>query len=669
MNYHKKSVAFIISLLMCMSVTPLFSHADNEENANHDDEIMLINLDDETESSIIKKSGDFSYSVDDDGNAHIESCLSNEDEITVPDEIDGVKVTEIESNAFMRGTYKKITIPASIEYISAENPFAPCIQLTEITVDKDNKNYCSVDGVIFTKDMKKLVCYPAEKSGTSYTIPDGIEKIGIAAFYETELKEIILPDSLNEMGRHAFSYIANLEKIDMSRTSVEVIDSMTFAECGALNEVVFSESTLKIGLASFLGCSNLKEVTLPSALTSIEQSAFMGTGLTQIRIPDSVTNIGYSAFGYDKDEKADPDFVIIGSVGSAAHKYSTDTDTDYNYANNFKFKTTETADAEEEYKAMNPVASGDYEYGVVDGEACILICTSTDETVNVPEEIDGYKVTSIFKRAFLDIEAKNIILPDTVKTIGEDVFSEYVESITISSNCTVIEGDEPFISCDSLKEIIVAEGGDGEYSSLDGVLYNKDKTILIAYPQKKSDTEFKVSSSVTEIAMSAFYYNASIESVDLSGVKEIGSCAFEGCTALKSVTFSDELNAVGTGAFMDNLSLMSVRLPSNLEIIGEYAFGYYYDASLAYQQTDSSEEVIPFAVTDGFKIYAEKDSLAWEYAQACGIEVVTNTVEIGEKNVDKNFLYVIGGSIGAVALAVAGVSAGKSIKKKKGKKA
>ncbi|MDE7365404.1 MAG: leucine-rich repeat domain-containing protein, partial [Ruminococcus sp.] len=652
---------FIASLMMCMNVFPIFSHADDEESSNHDDEIAIINLDNET-----KESGDFSYSIDDDGNAHIESCLSDEEEITVPDKIDGIKVTEIESEAFMKGTYKKITIPASVEYISAENPFAPCVQLTEIAVDKDNKNYCSVDGVIFTKDMKKLVCYPAEKSGTSYTIPDGVEKIGVASFYETKLKEVTLPDSLNEISRHAFSYMANLEKIDMSGTSVQVIDAMTFAECVSLNEVIFSESTMEIGLASFYGCNSLTEVTLPSRLTTVGQSAFMGTGLTKIRIPDSVADIGYSAFGYDTDENADPDFIIIGSYSSGAYTYATDSDSDYDYANNFKFVTTEEADAEEEYQAMNPVASGDYEYSVVDGEACILLCESTDETITVPEEIDGYKVTSIYKYAFIDTTAKNIIFPETVKTIGANVFSEYVESITISSNCTAIDGDEPFMSCTSLKEIIVADGGDGEYSSLDGVLYNKDKTILIAYPVQKSDTEFKAPSSLTDIAISAFCYNTYLESADLSGVQSIGSCAFERCSALKSVTFSDDLTAVGNGVFIDTPSLMSVRLPSSLEIIGEYAFGYYYDASIAYQQTD--EEMLPYSVIDGFRIYADEDSLAWEYAQACGIETVANTVRIGEKNVDKNFLYVIGGSVGAVILAVAGVSIGKSIKRKKGKK-
>ncbi|MDE7098388.1 MAG: leucine-rich repeat domain-containing protein [Ruminococcus sp.] len=663
MNYHKKTVAFITSLLMCMSVAPMFSYAENEDSANHDDEIALINLDDE---NTMKESGDFSYSIDDDGNAHIESCLSDEDDITVPEEIDGIKVTEIEADAFMKGTYKKITIPASVEYISAENPFAPCIQLTEIAVDKNNKNYCSVDGVIFTKDMKKLICYPAEKSGTSYTIPDGTEKIGIASFYEANMKEIILPDSLNEISRHAFSYMANLEKIDMSETSVQIIDTMTFAECVSLNEVIFSESTLEIGLASFYGCNSLTEVTLPSALTTVGQSAFMGTGLTKIRIPDSVASIGYSAFGYDTDEKADPDFVIIGSYSSGAFTYATDSDSDYDYANNFKFVTTEEADAEEEYQAMNPIASGDYEYSVVDGEACILLCESTDEIVTVPEEIDGYKVTSIYKYAFIDTTAKNIIFPETVKTIGANMFSEYVESITIPSSCTAIEGDEPFLSCASLREIIVTEGGDGEYSSLDGVLYNKDKTVLIAYPVQKSDTEFKVPSSVTDIAISAFCHNVFLENVDLSGVKNIGSCAFEDCVSLKSVKFSDDLDAVGNGVFIDTPSLMSVRLPSSLEIIGEYTFGYYYDASIAYQQT--GEETLPYSVVDGFKIYAEEDSLAWEYAQACGIEVITNTVGIGKKNIDRNFLYVIGGSVGAVILAVAGVSIGKSIKRKKGRK-
>lgn len=673
MNYHKKIIASAMSLIICMSAVPVLTYAE-DENVNYDDQIMPINIEDEetavTEPSEIA-SGDYIYQIDDDGNAHIVEYRGSSTDISVPDTIDGITVTEIYSGAFTSGTAEKINIPASIEYISADNPFAPCVNLTEITVDEASEYYCTVDGVLFTKDMKKLVCYPAKKSGTSYTVPEGVEHLGIASFSETSLEEIILPDSINQINRHAFSFNENLESLDLSNTALETVDIMTFAQCTSLKEVLLPETVTEIKLGAFISCQSLAEITLPESLESIGQSAFMDTALKKIRIPENVTDIGYSAFGYDADENAIEDFIIIGKTGSAAQQYATDTDTEYNYANNFTFITSETADNEAEYNAMNPVASsdGEYEYSVTgEDTCCILFCVSIDSTINVPEEIDGYKVTSIYKGAFMNSEAAEIIFPETVETIGEAVFSEYVESITISGNCTSIEGSEPFISCTNLKEINVTEGGNGAYSSQDGVLYNKDKTLLIAYPAMKSDTSFTAPSTVTEIEMSAFCYNKYLEKADLSGVVTINNYAFEGCSNLNSVTFGKDLKAVGNDAFLENTSLMSVRLPADMETIGDYAFGYYYDSSLA-QSTDENGEELPFSVVDGFKIYAERDSLAWQYAQFCGIETVENTTEIGGKNVDNNFLYVTAGIAGAAVIAAIGIFTGRSLsRKKKGKK-
>lgn len=676
MNYHKKFISAVMSFLICLSTAPTLSYA--EETTNYDDQIMPINIEDEEETATESKeiaSGDYIYTVDDSGYAHITEYRGSGTDVVIPDTIDGISVTEINAGSFLNGTAETIYIPASIEYISADNPFAPCLNLTQITVDENNAYYCAVDGVLFTKDMKKLVCYPPKKEGTSYTVPDGIEQLGIASIAESGLKEIILPDSLNQINRHAMSFNESLEKIDMSGTSVEIIDVMAFAQCTSLKEVIFSESTTEIGLAAFISCQNLAEVTLPDSLEYIEQSAFMDTAIEKVRIPDNVSYIGYSAFGYDANENPNEDFVIIGKTGSAAQTYATDSDSEYNYENNFTFIASEAADAEEEYNAMNPVVSsdGEYEYSVLDdGTCCILFCVAIDDTITVPEEIDGYKVKSIYKGAFLNNEASAIILPETVETIGEAVFSEYVQSITISGNCTSIEGNEPFISCTNLKEINVTEGGSGTYSSQDGVLYNKDKTVLIAYPVMKEDKEFKVPSTVTEIDISAFCYNTYIENVDLSSVSIINSYAFEGCTNLKDVTFGNNLNTVGNDVFLENTSLMSVRLPSDIETIGDYAFGYYYNSALAKEisENESSDDILPFSVIDGFKIYADENSLAWQYAQACGIEVITNTAEIGGKNVDKNFLYVTGGIAGAAILAVIGIITGKNIskKKKKGKK-
>lgn len=676
MIYYKKAAVFAMSLLMCLNIMPLLGHAENEESANYDDEISLSDdvelhsVEGDTETEIT--SDGFTYTVDSDGFAHITACTLTDTEITIPETIDGITVTEIESRVFIDGTAEKIHIPATIEYISAENPFAPCLKLTEITVDEKNKNYCTVDGVLFTKDMKKLVCYPPNKSGTSYTIPDGVEQLGIAAVADTSLTEIKIPGSVNKMERHVFSFNEKLRKIDLSGTSVECIDIMSFANCTSLSEVIFPETLTEIGLAAFMSCESLEEVILPESLKTIGQSAFMGTALKKIRIPENVADIGYSAFGYDIDENPIEDFVIIGKFGSAAQQYSVDTDTDYDYANNFTFITSEVADAEEEYNSMNPIASsdGEYEYSVLDdGTCCILFCVSIDNTITVPAEIDGYTVTSIYKGAFIANEAKAIIFPDTVKTISEAVFSEYVESITIPASCTEIEGTEPFLTCLNLKEINVAGEGDGAYSSEDGVLYNKDKSVIIAYPMKKSDTSYTAPSSVREISMSAFCYNEFIEDIDISGVEKIGNYAFEGCTNLSSVKLSEELNLVGTNAFMDCTSLMSIRVYDKVETIGDYAFGYAYDEELAQSiANEETDAVAPFSVIDGFKMYVEKDTEAWLYANACGIEVVENTSEIGGKNVDRNFIYVISGAVGVAVLAVIGIFTGKSIKKKKKEK-
>lgn len=675
MNYHKKAVAFAMSLLMCLNISPLFSHAENEDNINYDDEIMPLDIDDEETAATGPEqitSGDFIYQIDDDGNAHIVEYCGSSTDVSIPDTIDGVTVTEIYSDAFLSGIAEKIHIPATIEYISSENPFAPCINLSEITVDKNNENYCINDGVLFTKDMKKMVYYPPKKDGTSYTIPDGVEQLGVASIAETSLTEINVPDSVKEIGRHAFSFNPNLKKIDLSGTSVENIDTMAFINCTSLSEVLLPESLTEIGLAAFFGCESLAEITLPSQLTVIGQSSFAGTAMMSVRIPDTVTFIGYCAFGYDTEENPIEDFTIIGTAGSAAHTYATDKDEEYDIANDFTFITTEAADAEEDYLAMNPVTSsdGEYEYSVLDDGTCsLLFCVSIDDTITIPAEIDGYTVTEIYKGAFITSSATKIILPETVRTIGEAVFSENVESITIPASCTEIQEKEPFLNCMSLREVNVTGEGDGAYSSEDGVLYNKDKSTLILYPVQKSDKEFKVPSSVKELSMSAFCYNEIIEDVDLSGVEKIGSYAFEGCPSLKNVKLSKNLNFVGTNAFMGCTSLESIRVYDKVETIGDYAFGYAYDAELAQSIADGkTESTEPYSVIDGFKMYVEEDTLAYQYAQFCGIETVTDTTAIGGKNVDRNFLYVIAGIAGAVILAVIGILTGKSIRKKKGKK-
>ena len=660
MKNYKKTAAVLLSLLISSSAAApvMTAYADNEETTAP--AIVF------TEVKKVE-SGDYTYTVGEDGVACIVDCSSEENEIVIPETIDGVTVTGIDAKAFLEKIINKITIPATVTDIAEENPFSSLLHLQEIVVDEGNPAYTAVDGVLYTKDMKTLVCYPASKSGTSFTVADGVETIGVAAISSTALTEIILPDSVTTIGRHCFSFNERLEKLHMDNTKIDQIPVMSFANCSNLTDLTFSESTTYIDLAAFISCASLSEITLPSNLRYIAQSAFQGTSIYEIVIPEKVESIGYCAFGYDEDQN-NQGLLIVGVKGSAAEIYATDSDEEYGYANDFTFVNMDDYEKQQEYNALDRKFSGDFEYSVIDGVGYITNCIAVGDVIEVPSELDGIEINAIYYGAFSTCDAATIILPETVKTIGEKVFTPYLENLTIPGGCTEIEGEEPFLMCSKLMNITVTEG-DGAYSSENGVLYNKDKTMLLAYPAMKTDEEFVLPDSVTEIAKSGFCYNTQLKKADLSSVEVIGEYAFEGCTALEDVKLPKTLKTVHKNAFLGCPALLTVRVPASVEYIGDYAFGYDYDSNLAaeiqqnmadYAQSGETA-IMPYSVISGFKMYVEKDTLGYQYADANKIETVMDTVAIGEKNVDKNFVYVVLGAVAAVILLIAGIFTGRKI--------
>lgn len=685
MKLYRRTAALLMSLTICavgaFPAGAALAVGDDDDivlNTDEYDELYDIGDDRAEKPAELKTSGEFSYSLTTGGDAVIENCTSTAEELAIPAEIDGLRVAELGKGAFGESPAKKITIPASVEYISADNPFARCENLETVEVAADSEYYTVKDGVLFTKDMTKLVVYPRGISGSSYTVPDGVEEIGAAAFYVTELESITLPPTVTSVGHHAFAENSKLTELDMSSCQIKDITDMVFLECGALSSVKLSPDTQTIGLAAFYRCKALENIVLPDGLKHIEQSAFMGTGLTQIKIPESVEFIGYSAFGYDENEEPVEGFTLIGKAGGVAETYSKDSDDEYNYKNDFEFISSEYADEWEAYMDMDTVIEGDYEYFTENGEATLVFCSSTDYAISVPDKLGGCPLTKIYTHAFITCGSSEIVLPETVKTIGKEAFRDSLISLTIPGGCTEIEDDEPFVSCSYLRRINVTDG-DGNYSSLDGVLYNKDKSELVAYPMGRADEEFTAPAEVRKICKSAFCNNPFIAKVDISGVTEIETYAFEGCTALSDVKFSRDLTAVGADAFYGCTALKSVRLYDKLETLGEYCFGFYYDEEAAKAAQEASENLgsmmnpdtkVPTGdvVVKGFKIYAEKDTLGYNYATANDIEVVTGTVEVGSKNVSKGFLGVVFGALGAAVIALIGILTGKSLKKKKAEK-
>lgn len=692
---YKRITALLASVLICMTAFAPLTDAYAEDTTELSSETVTgIEIDDESEpeettdylsaESDNITSGDFMYSVIDDNNICIESYSGTETDLVIPDTIDGMTVTELSGKAFgdtPDQLYETISIPATVTYISEDNPFMYCPSLKEITVSPENTEYIAENGVLYTSDKELLICYPPKKDGRNFDIPEGVKEIGISAISCTSLSKITFPSTLENIRNFGVSENASLTSADLSFTALQVIDLAGFAECSLLNEVILPDTLIEIETAAFMNCSSLSEITLPDSLSYVGQYVFMGTALTKIIVPDSVTDIGYGAFGYEDEDTPVEGFLIVGSVNSAAYRYSTDKDEEYGYENNFDFTTPE-ADAEQtEYNSLDKDMYEDFEYTAINGEAVITGCVSVMPTIEVPSEINGMPVTRIYTSAFESSAAEEIIIPDSVKTIdklafyncaylkkltingaetiGDSAFimCSSLTDLTISGNCKTIEGDEPFISCNLLENITVTDG-DGAYSSENGILYNKDKTVLLAYPASKSDKEFKIPSGIKEISVSAFCNNNYLETVDISGVERIGAYAFEGSKCLEKAVFSDSLKTVEIYAFADCPAMNSIRVPESVETISDYAFGYEFDDSGNSTETDNMTTV------DNFRIYAESGSKAYYYAKACDIEVISGTVEIFGKNVVKSFLWATGGVIAVLIAGLAGFRIFRKLKKK-----
>lgn len=707
---YKKSAALIMSLLICASAPAYTAFADNETETVSEAEAPA---EEETEAPAeeeteIKVSGDFSYSVTEEGTACIVNCSSSADDLVIPKTIDGYTVAELGQTAFGtedKRVYKTISIPETVEYISGNGPFSICTMLTEIKVDSANNNYTAVDGVLFSKDKTELLCYPARRTGTSYAIPEGVKKLHNSAFYFTELSEITFPSTLEEMGNFAVSSNRRLTKIDLSNTKLTEISDYGFSYCNTLMDVTLPETLTSINGAAFAKCVALREIKIPESLLSIAQYAFFDTKLEKIEIPPSVTEIGYCALGYTSNtagmEIMNEDFVIVGDYGSAAHKYAYDTDSEYDYENNFTFRTYELQEELDYIDGLVFETCGDYQYAKIDGGAAIVFCSSTDPVITVPAELDGVKITEIYPAAFSACTAseiivsegiktirktafdscanlKSITLPQSVETIEDYVFENciYLEKIDlggavtvgggvfnscsslkeliISGNCKSIgiEGENPYMHMASLEKITVTNDGDGNYSSKDGILYNKDKSVLVHYPKGKTAKKYTVPEGVKEIFHDAFYGNTVLEEVDLSDVEVIGISGFENCNKLSSVKLSKNLKKVEGGAFYDCPELKEVRLRSSDTEIHEYAFGYYYDSAMSNEDGTTGGS----SIVDGFKLYTKKskNDTGVEYAEANGIEAITNTVDLFGKNIRKEILWICGGGIGLLAAALAG---------------
>ena len=219
------------------------------------------------------------------GYAVFTSCsTAAEGEITVPSDVKGVPVTSVGSDAFR--FCKKVTavnIPDSVTEMGT-SLFTYCHALEKATVSEANPNFCSVGGVIFSKDRKTLVAFPPAYVQKDYVIPDGVETIREDAFYTAEIESLTMPDSVIKLDSFSFPYVKYMNSIKFSN-NLETIGSYSFSNCIALESADIPVSVTSIGRNAFTDCKALAKITInnPECTIGESQNTLGSNDVTVIR--------------------------------------------------------------------------------------------------------------------------------------------------------------------------------------------------------------------------------------------------------------------------------------------------------------------------------------------------------------------------------------------------
>ena len=240
--------------------------------------------------------------------------------VVIPDTYNGEPVISIANNGFSGSDIKSIVIPDSVTQIGS-GAFDSCIWITSITIPKnvsiigtaafdcyrlqkieveeDNEFYKSMDGVLYSKDGKKLVAYPTAKKDEKFEIPDGVTEVNAYAFREnSRIKHVIFSHSVTKIGEYAFYNCSELDYIKMG-TGVQIIGACAFAYCDDLNTVQLSSGLKRIEYGAFSHCDSedFKRLTIPSGTEYIGDSAFTNSFfIERVTIPKTVQYIGKNVF-------------------------------------------------------------------------------------------------------------------------------------------------------------------------------------------------------------------------------------------------------------------------------------------------------------------------------------------------------------------------------------
>ena len=253
--------------------------------------VLTVAVKGEVGDSFIQDNLKFTVLTEDDSPsvdvAPIDKSLSGDIVIpaTVTNGTTTYSVTTILKTSFRYCSYiSSITIPSTVITIE-NNSFNRCTSLTSFDVDDQNQVFCSIDGVIYSKDKTQLMFYPVGREG-AFSVPEGVTSIAMDAFHSAfNLSEISIPETVKTIEGTAFFFCSNLKTVDIP-ASVEHMDDAVFGVCSMLTEINVSENNLNY--------KSIDGVLYNFDIDTLLQYPPSKKG--EILIPESVVSIGEFSF-------------------------------------------------------------------------------------------------------------------------------------------------------------------------------------------------------------------------------------------------------------------------------------------------------------------------------------------------------------------------------------
>ena len=547
----------------------------------------------------------------------------------------GIRLEQIEHDVFSwNGSLRSIEIPASVILIKSD-AFRGTYALESFIVSSGNTNYSSDNGVLFNFEKTRLISYPIGRDQDTYLVPKGVVqiedhafngvhrlrviefeegsrllRIGRNAFSSTSIRTISLPDGLMEIDSYAFAWNHQLLLVSVPSTVVSMQNDVFRG--GSSDMIIFLESSNVLQSWSPWWNSDNKMVVFDSFINIINQGSLryvvandeavvfgLNTGVVDLVIPSFITHneneipirrISTSAFENDNllEKITIPDTLI--SIDSRAFRNASQ-------LKSVVFSGTSHLETIGEEAFMNTALSSFIlpstvrEIGVF-SFASIYSMTSFNfeensqikviprfafawnglQSVLIPSgvtHIEEHAFHNAYRLASLEISSGS-----NLKSIGQYAFAWIynLETVWLPASLELI--DESAFRGSHMINNYVVESGNTKLSSENGVLFNNNKTHLIAYPPAKVGTSYEIPQSVTIIKADAFSFARNLETITLSdSLKRIERNAFM-YTSLKSVTIPSGVTQIEDYAFFGNWNMTSISIPKTVNRIGFNAIRY-----------------------------------------------------------------------------------------------